>query len=74
MEVLIYKRGATTPSFSHKFTNITILANSSGFATGYPSQSISFAIQADILGYKDWVNGTSFGWSYLTTPPSLVAY
>lgn len=74
LEVLIYKKGGTTPIFSHKFTNIIVLALSSGFSTGYPSQSVSYTIQADILGYKDWVNGSSFGWNYLTTVPTLVAY
>jgi hypothetical protein len=74
LEVLVYKKGGTTPIFSHKFTNITVLALSSGFTTGSPSQSVSYTIQADILGYKDWVNGSSFGWSYLTNPPTLIAY
>jgi hypothetical protein len=73
MEVRIYKRGVATPSYTYKFKNFSILANSFGHSNGNLTPSLSYTIWADKLSYKDVVNNISFGWSYIS-PIGLTTY
>jgi hypothetical protein len=71
IEVNIYESGSTTPYFSHKFTNITVLSASiSPYSilaetTAVTSQIESYALLANIYGLKDQITGTSFAWDYI---------
>jgi|GEM_PF-1027939 len=73
MEVLIYKRGASTPSYTYKFKNPAILANSFGHSTGSLTPTLAYTIWADKISYKDVANNMSFGWSYVS-PLGLTTY
>jgi hypothetical protein len=73
LEVLVYKRGATTASYMYKFTNTTILATSNSFVENQLSGSVSYTISADKISYRDVANNISFGWSYVA-PLGLTIY
>ncbi len=73
LEVRIFKRGATTASYTYKFKNFEILANSFGHSTGNLTPSISYTMWAEKLSYKDVANNISFGWSYVA-PVGLTTY
>ncbi|MES2774436.1 MAG: hypothetical protein V4722_09640 [Bacteroidota bacterium] len=73
LEVRIFKRGAATASYTYKFTNLTILANSFGHSDAGLPPGIAYSIWADKLSYKDVVNNSSFGWSYVA-PMGLTTY
>ena len=75
IEVNIYESGSTTPYFSHKFTNVSVLAASIGpysilaEATPVVSQLEYYTITSNIYGIKDHITGGSFAWDYINMIP-----
>lgn len=59
IEIDVYEAGASTPYASHKFSGIQVLAFSQAYPAGV-DQSETFTIGANIYGFFDHVNGTSF--------------
>ena len=73
LEVLVYKKGASTASYTYKFTNTKIVANTFAHSQDNLPTSVAYYITADKLGYKDVANNISFGWSYVS-PVGLTTY
>ncbi|MFZ1705976.1 MAG: hypothetical protein WAT79_16645 [Saprospiraceae bacterium] len=59
IEVKVYKKGATLPYYSYKFTDLTILATNMSTATGGLDQLENYVIQSRFFGWKDLVHNTS---------------
>jgi hypothetical protein len=55
----VYHKGAVSPYFSFKFSNVKIISYSNGFSGDSSPQQEVYTITADTTGYKDWTSGDS---------------
>lgn len=74
IEIKVYEPGATDPYYSYKLTGPKLLAYSTGISIADMLLVESFSIDALVFGFKNWTNGTSFGWQVLPAPGVAVAY
>lgn len=72
IEFKIYHPGDPLPYYSVKLTNIEVFTFSAGASTGNLMIEENYIVVGRIVGFKDWVNGQSFGWNQDTQ--SAVAY
>jgi type VI protein secretion system component Hcp len=72
IEIKVYKKGASLPYFSYKFTNLTVSSVSFATSTGAAGNAEFYSIQPKIIGWKDNVTGFSIGFD--TTTGLQVAY
>ncbi len=74
IEIKVYEPGASTPYYSYKLTGPKLLSFSTGISISDMLLVESYAIDALVFGFKNWTNGTSFGWQVSPAPGVEVAY
>lgn len=72
IEVKVYKKEETTPYFSYKITNLSILAYGYQSTKGATGLIENYTISAKVFGFKDEASGNSIAWD--TTTDSIVPY
>ena len=72
LEVKVYKKGATLPYFSYKFSNVYVSSVQFGASTGGTANTEFYSIEPKTYAWKDYVSGFSIGFD--TTTGTQVAY